>query len=45
MMNDVAVITGLTGTAIVILAAVYLYSKDPSRRRRAWSLLKLLLSK
>jgi hypothetical protein len=36
----VPVMTATVGAAI--LAAVYLWSKDPDRRRRAWRLLKLL---
>lgn len=32
-----------TGAALTILAAVYLWSEDVGRRRRAWQLLKLLL--
>jgi hypothetical protein len=35
----------LATTATVVLAAVYLWSKDPGRRRRAWQLLKLILSR
>jgi hypothetical protein len=38
---DLAVIAAAGG--IVILAAVYIWSDDPDRRRRAWRLLKLLL--
>jgi hypothetical protein len=38
---DLAVI--VTATGVAILAAVYLWSEDSSRRRRAWQLLKLLL--
>jgi hypothetical protein len=37
---DLAVILAADGTAV--LAAVYLWSRDPDRRRRAWRLLKLL---
>jgi hypothetical protein len=33
----------LTTGAFATLAAVFLLSKDPSRRRRAWQLLRLLL--
>jgi hypothetical protein len=32
-----------SNTQIVALAVVYLVSKDPDRRSRAWQLLKLLL--
>jgi hypothetical protein len=38
---DLAVIAAAGG--IAILAAVYIWSDDPDRRRRAWRLLKLLL--
>ena len=37
---DLAVVA--TAAGIAILAAVYLWSKDPGRRDRAWQLLKLL---
>jgi hypothetical protein len=37
---DLAVILAAAGTAV--LAAVYLWSSDPDRRRRAWRLLRLL---
>jgi hypothetical protein len=40
---DLAVMMAAVGAAI--LAAVYLWSKDPDRRRRAWRLLKLLLGR
>jgi hypothetical protein len=40
---DLTVIATLAGIAAV--AAVYLWSKDSGRRRRAWLLLKLLLGK
>jgi hypothetical protein len=40
---DLAVMMAAIGAAI--LAAVYLWSKDPDRRRRAWHLLKLLLGR
>jgi hypothetical protein len=40
---DLAVMVTAAGTAI--LAAVYLWSKDPDRRHRAWQLLKLLLGR
>ncbi len=43
MMYNIAITTGMAGTAIGALAAVYLYSKDPGRRRRALRLLELLL--
>jgi hypothetical protein len=38
---DLAVI--VTASGIATLAAVYLWSENPDRRRRAWQLLKLLL--
>ena len=45
MMYDLD-LTGLaTAAGIIALAAIYLWSKNPSRRRRAWRLLKLLLGK
>jgi hypothetical protein len=43
MMYDLDLAGMVTATGITILAAVYLWSKDPGRRRRAWQLLKLLL--
>jgi hypothetical protein len=43
MMSDLDLAVMLTAAAMAILAAVYLWSKDPSRRRRAWQLLTLLL--
>jgi hypothetical protein len=43
MMYDLDLAGMVTATGITILAAVYLLSKDPGRRRRAWQLLKLLL--
>ena len=43
MMYDVDLAVIMTAAGIAILAAVYLWSDDPGRRRRAWQLLKLLL--
>jgi hypothetical protein len=45
MMYDLAVPIVVTATGSVTLAAVYVVSKDPERRRRAWQLLKLLLGR
>jgi len=45
MMPDLTVTALLAGAGIAILAGVYLWSTDPGRRRRAWQLLKLLLSR
>ena len=45
MMYQVGVPVMMTTVGTVILAAVYLWSKDPNRRRRAWRLLKLLLGR
>jgi len=43
--RGVAVAALFIGGGIVVLAAVYLWSADPARRRRAWQLLKLLLGR
>jgi len=43
MMYDLDLPVMVTAAAIATLAAVYLWSKDPARRRRAWQLLQLLL--
>jgi hypothetical protein len=45
MMYDLDLTVALSATGIVALAAVYVWSKDPDRRARAWSLLKLLLGR
>jgi hypothetical protein len=45
MMYDLSLIGVLAATLVALLAAVYLWSKDPGRRRRAWQLLKLLLGR
>jgi hypothetical protein len=43
MMYDLNLAVMVTAAWIAILAAVFLWSKDPARRRRAWQLLNLLL--
>jgi hypothetical protein len=43
MMYDLNLTVMVTAAGIAILAVVYLWSKDPGRRCRAWQLLKLLL--
>jgi type II secretory pathway pseudopilin PulG len=43
MMYDLDLTVVLTAAGIVVLAAVYVWSKNPDRQRRAWQLLKLLL--
>jgi hypothetical protein len=43
MMYNAGLAVVATAGGIAILAAVYLWSEDPGRRRRAWELLKLLL--
>jgi hypothetical protein len=45
MMYQVDVVLIITAVGIAGLTAVYLWSKDPGRRRRAWRLLRLLLSR
>ena len=45
MMYDLDLAGLLAAAGITALAAIYLWSKDPGRRRRAWQLLKLLLGK
>jgi len=45
MMPDPASAMLLIALLLIVLAAVYLYSRDPARRRRAWRLLRLLLGK
>jgi hypothetical protein len=42
MMYDVDLAVIVTAGEIAILATVFLWSKDPDRRSRAWQLLKLL---
>lgn len=43
MMNDLNLAVIASTAGIAILAAIYLWSEDTGRRRRAWQLLKLLL--
>jgi len=45
MMYDLDLTAVLAVAGIVALAAVYVWSKDPGRRARAWSLLRLLLGR
>jgi hypothetical protein len=45
MMYDVDLTVMVTATGVATVAAVYLWSKDPGRRLRAWRLLKLLLGR
>jgi hypothetical protein len=42
MMYDLDLAVIVSSAGIATLAAVYLWSKDPGRRRRAWHLLRLL---
>ena len=45
MMYDVSFTVVLVAAGVTVLAAVYLCSKDPDRRHRAWQLLSLLLGR
>jgi hypothetical protein len=45
MIYDLDLTVLLTAVSIAVLAVVYVWSKDPDRRARAWSLLKLLLGR
>jgi hypothetical protein len=45
MMYDVDLTVMVTAAGVAAVAAVYLWSKDPGRRLRAWRLLKLLLGR
>jgi hypothetical protein len=45
MTYDLDLTVLLTTVSITVLAVVYVWSKDPDRRARAWSLLKLLLGR
>jgi hypothetical protein len=45
MMYDLDLTVVVTATGIVVLAAVYVWSKDANRRARAWRVLKLLLGR
>lgn len=44
-MYDLDLSVVVIATGIVVMAAVYVWSKDPDRRARAWTLLKLLLGR
>ena len=43
MLHGVNFAVTMTAAAVMVLAAVYLWSEDPGRRSRARELLKLLL--
>lgn len=43
MVYDLDLTVMVTTAGIALLGAIYLWSKDPARRDRAWQLLKLLL--
>ena len=43
MMYDLTLSVMISAVGAVVLAVVYVMSKDPGRRDRAWRLLKLLL--
>ena len=43
MMYDLLLPVATPALGIAVLAVVYMVSKDPDRRGRAWQLLKLLL--
>jgi hypothetical protein len=43
MMYDLTLPVMVPAAGAVVLAMVYVMSKDPGRRGRAWQLLKLLL--
>lgn len=45
MVLEAGLIALMASAGITALAAVYIWSKDPDRRRRAWQLLKLLLGR
>jgi hypothetical protein len=45
MIYDLDLTVLLTAVGIAVLAVVSVWSKDPDRRARAWSLLKLLLGR
>jgi hypothetical protein len=45
MMYDLALPAIVVAVGAIVLAAVYVMSKDPGRRARAWQLLKLFLSR
>ena len=43
MMYDLDLTAVLAAATVMVLGAVYVWSADPDRRARAWSLLRLLL--
>jgi hypothetical protein len=43
MMYDLILRATLPALGVTVLAVMYMGSKDPDRRSRAWQLLKLLL--
>jgi hypothetical protein len=43
MMYDLDLTVTLNLIGLAVLAAVYVWSKDPERRLRAWQILKLVL--
>jgi hypothetical protein len=43
MMYQLPLPVMVPAAGVIVLAAVYMMSKDPDRRARAWQLLKLLL--
>ena len=43
MMYDLTLPVMVPVAGVVVLAMVYVISKDPGRRSRAWQLLKLML--
>jgi len=43
MVYDLDLTVMVTTAGIAVLGAIYLWSKDPARRDRAWRLLKLLI--
>jgi hypothetical protein len=43
MMYDLNLAAALAAAAVMALGAVYIWSADPDRRARAWTLLRLLL--
>ena len=45
MMYDLDLTVVVTAAGIVVPSAVYVWSKDPDRRTRAWNLLKLLFGR
>ena len=45
MMYDLTLPVMVPAAGAIVLAVVYVMSKDPSRRARAWELLRLLLGR